>query len=838
MAKKHDLSLDYLKSIKQNQPLPGMEYMREWLVGQGMLSQNDNICVPNHIVAHYPPVYLPSNYDQIDFKTLRAVINMLDEVEKVRRAANARPEIEISPAAQEMLDAYPQFAHRMEGDMLQVYAREYPEFSFNVPYKGDEKNILPVLGHMLEHYGSNNASSLSQYIRNIEEAAAYGLVRERRGNESVLVSMLDNRPPIALQGDTLTLFDIVKRHANENVEAVEQQHDYIASLKHIGFTKVDIDTERTHHIILAHPDLPREMAAPIHGELGYMDPAGWQSLMAIVREAANAKHRHHGKSKKMHVSPPSPDDTLLVYDAGALFDLCVPRAGDPGETWLDLLNMTKKLPGIGKIIIPDYIADVEMRNKAAVYTMDGELEFVNLWPTRKQPPAAFRELMKHAVRRHINDKGEVEYIAEPGAEGNGGKVIIWETSAGREEEINMANAIASGRNHYRKPNFGEKQISQIISNELDWKNNVAVVTNDLRYIYRDNPPKRTRAGKLVSYDSTYGYLEGEFLARGEEIKRALHLGHTDYEAHYRNIVEQMDYSNETQVHAHIGGHDEAEGIIGIIGNSVRRSREAAAMPKTTAHKPAPTTPVAPPPIMAKPPQIEEPVNFIVTSNEVETLPPPTNLVDLQTQEPPKRILFSKVESTSLGNVLKQVLRDDPVHTAAHIKALMQEPHTRLMKKTVERALRGNETTPPRSDLLYFMLEKMDAVAEAHGLLQTPSQDILSVPYHSNDARVDAVLELLPKLATDKRVAAQFVEQFMTELVKEVNEADKAPPERIGPKTVEHILSDEQLPSTRVAAALRDLVAKASPEQAAAFDTQYFRTREALRGGGGSSHTRP
>ncbi len=813
MAKQRILSLKYLEGIKPGQPMPGMEEMREWLIGLGFTKQNDNVCLPNHIIPNYPPIYLPSQYDTINHKTLRAVINALEEIEAIRAAADQRPGIEISDEAKSLIEDHPEFLYRMDGEMLQVYARDFPEFGFTVPYKGDERAIINTLEGLLKYYGSESNFSLAQYYKCLNDALEYGLQREVIDRRPVLVSLVDASENIPLVGHPNELIKVVKERSQWNSRIVSDQLDAIDELENFGFAKAEFNAN-TQRLTLAHPAMDHEISLPAHGELGYLTRSDWEQFLSIRREAMMAQKARlpHLPTRKMQVPPPLPDDTLLIFDAGALFNLAVARGNEPEKTWFDLLNMTKKLPGIGKIIIPDYIADVEMRNKAAVYNSDGELEFVNLPATRKEPPESFKELMRHAVRRHVNEHGEVEYLAEPGAEGNGGKIIIWETTPGREEAVRMANARAANTPYYRTPDFGEKQISHLIANELEWKNPVNVITTDLNYMYKQNPPAKTLSGGLVSYDSAYAYMEGEFLARGEEIKAQLRLPHADCESHYRTIAETLGFYNQNLLQEHIGGHSDAEGIIAVIANAVQKKnqpqttgRHEKLMLQTvaaTAGEVLPVTATAPmPQSLPATPEIPEPV-----------------------AAPTEPVVFAHVETTSLGNLLKKNLQHEPAYTATRVKDILTTPHTRLMKKTVERALRGSDGHPPRSDLLYTMLEKMDALSIEQGITQAPSERILSITPPTTENIAVAVMQELASLAPAGTNPEEFTATFLQTLVREMNDVSLHNSERIGTRTIEHILNDEIVPTPRVAAALRDLLRRTNPDAVQEYDRSYFATR--------------
>lgn len=566
--KKTGLTLQDLQSYKHGQPLPTMADVRALLIEQGFTespARPDNILPPPDIEKEL--IYLPRHCNNINEIKLREAMRALEALEKLR-ASQQQATDTLPQELRTYLDGIKDFTYQAEGDYLTLSAREFPEFHFSIIAKGEASQVQQTIEYQLEYYrDANNEASLPSYMAQLDAASHTGLIRMLHEGKPTLHNDITGEKIPLRASDIAELFKTLKSASNSCEDKLLEQYGYRDELQQThGFTKAEIEQDK---LVLEHPRFKRPVAIPVHGSEHYIATKDWRRLQTLVKQLEQSINQPDPGAHQVDIRIPNIDDSLLIFDAGGLFHLAVTRNGKEEDTWLDLINQTKKLPGIGKIIIPDYVADVEMRNQVCTYE-NGLPVFTELPATEKTPPKAFKELMKSAVRRHVNPHGDVEYITE-GKQHNGGKIIIWETEEGRERAIRMKQQMNNGDFVKREPNFGERQIEQLITHELDWYNPVNVITSDLNWMLHENPPKETATGALVSYDTPYTYVEAELNARPKQLAAAaLGLRHTDTERYIAEMLERNELYNDNLRNPHLAGHDEADHIHGIIANAVNQ----------------------------------------------------------------------------------------------------------------------------------------------------------------------------------------------------------------------------------------------------------------------------
>jgi hypothetical protein len=795
MAKKqHTFSLESLQQAKRSGNYPNREAVINWLVETYGFQDSDATIYPPHGIQT-PPFMAPNRHEYINLPALNAIITALEAIEAKKANESQTPKAEIPESINTLISGHHDFEPSLKDEQLTITAKDYPEFYFSIPYvEGNMAATAMALHSMMETYTNpKDSTSLPSYIRQLKEAENVGLRRIELENHKVLFSLLDGSQSEPLDSPPQQLFQVLKESTERNEALIFEQLEFIGNLqKDFGFTKVE-HIPQNHTLTLDHPLFNgTEKELKTHGTDGYLTHQDWEMLQKFAQDtkkefsevAPILEFKKAINYRNVSIPEPQQGDSLLVLDAGALIDLSVKRGINENETWLDLLKMTEELPTIGKIIIPDYIADVELRKKACVYNAEGKPEFIDL-PSASKIPEALQSYLKHAVRRHVKEDGTVEYLAAPGAKPSG-NVIIWETEEGRQEANRIAKARASGETVDLEKGFGTRQISNLIAKELDWKNDVNVITTNLKFMHDQTPPTQTRVGKDVSYDTTFGYMEGEFSARGNEIKTALKLTHTDAREHSKEFLKRRNATNDNLLNDdNIFGGDEARGIRAVMKGAVTKRKE---LERQAAVEEALTAPA------------------IIVSTSTPTPPPAAEPQPPAVAEETPAPVFASVESTSLGSVLRSHLKLDAKAMAKLVKEKANETQSRVRADTILDKL-------GRSDVLYTLMEALDNLA-LEKEKPAPSMGILAA--EDLEQAVNRSIAGLIRKIDDRTV-------FLKDVAKQVNALHGENLQFRKPEA-DLILSDAERPETRVAAAIRDVLKDQAPDAVTEFDREYFTKR--------------
>lgn len=569
-----------------------------------------------------PPLYIPP-YDNLNRQVINAVVRAVEAV----RPQNHEQGETLPEWAEQILQGHPRFKARKQGSELLVYANDYPEYMFSVGLTGREEDSQN-LQEQVAFYESEASREvgLTGYAALLDQVAALGIRREHAAGVTTLIFPIKELPPVVLSG---TLNRLSSKVEDARQSLIFKQLEIIEQLSTHGFTKVDhavADTpEGQGTLTLEHPRLKGAVTIPVHGTDGWLNPEEWGQLQHIIAEAKPPRkppptttpavptlQKQTLKPTRIssdQVAPPEAKQAVLVLDSAALVHLCTTRHGSNAD-WTDLLHETLTLPNVGKIIIPDYIADFEMRGIARRYDEDDnpiEIPPINgekFHDIRRR----FNAFIKYAVRRHINKEGQEEYLLEPNVapESANTNIIIWETAKGREMEddiCQLANqdkideikrkywrnrmiSNQSANNHAGELDKGEQLIELFANEEMKWDNPAFILSSDQNYIDNRSNQRKTRTGKPKSYASTYAYLNAELARepdseelsdRAKYIRNALSLRETDIDTIYERIFLQTtnaDYVRPRDIY-HAGSHldDEAETIYALISNGFLAKRE-------------------------------------------------------------------------------------------------------------------------------------------------------------------------------------------------------------------------------------------------------------------------
>ena len=212
-------------------------------------------------------------------------------------------------------------------------------------------------------------------------------------------------------------------------------------------------------------------------------------------------------------------EKVVLLDNDVIGRLCA-TSKEANKNWTELLNEVLKSEKASKIIIPDYIADFELRGIARIYDNDDNpLETGSLIPACSRTQIA-NDFLKKAVRRHENKDGKIEYLADAGLrrEEINDNIIIWETSYGKDKEQQIFNFYKHGsidkikKDFWAKKvghgaklsnNFGEDSIDEV-ARVLPQGVKITIVSNDVDYLEKKSAPPDQKRLNLLDWLNDLG----------------------------------------------------------------------------------------------------------------------------------------------------------------------------------------------------------------------------------------------------------------------------------------------------------------------------------------------
>jgi len=495
------------------------------------------------------------------------------EIPASQQAKPAEKEMPIWVTA--LAKQHPGFKAELTEGKLIFRAADYPEYAIVTHLSGHDNTDQNIVQNSLEMNDANRGEgSLQHYIALLDKAKQLGLsYKVVDGKRAVFASTLegiDKTSPLAFSGAHSDLIDAMVARLQE--EMIHQQL-FIEELRdkhgiNVDHNPADRDTQNG-TLTLTHPNLNTPIIITTHGTDEWIDKEGWAELQTAIKESKQEKAVRLPESA---VSAPKPGQTNIVLDSSTLIDLCTKIKGSQHDL-VDMLKETLKLPNIGKIIIPDYIADFEMRDTVRTYDSNDnsqEIPHINGKQFEKNR-AIFRRFLKTAVRRHTDKDGKVAYLLEPGVrEENVNKnIIIWETEAGQDMEKEIHRYAQAGdydsiQKYYRRAKFkteteeeknrpvsqadldkGELVIEELLRSEMPWANPVLILSNDRKYLYCHNTEPKTVSGGAKFYANTRTYLESELSVRGDDLAKKLSLSSTDIRDVYADIHAECGKGTDT-----------------------------------------------------------------------------------------------------------------------------------------------------------------------------------------------------------------------------------------------------------------------------------------------------
>lgn len=556
-------------------------------------------------------IYIP-DYKNINGTVWRKIRSALEQL-AAQEAPEAGPQ---EPGwIKTAMESHKDFSYRWQPGELRIYAKEAPEFGFAVPLSGRESLDTKTLSDYVETFGGKEAGTeqnLGAYLAALKEAAKFGWQVERTDEGAKLVSQLKGLEPIALPRDAdisvligavddagyqaLLHMDVLKKEREHQIEALEGA----VTLSTEGQTL----TLRSQPLgeILQLPLQPNDWLAP--AEQQQWDDFVKRTETALTEQAKKSRSEDFKKLASDKMPPVAMGQSVLILDTNAIKELSL-IAADNNKSLLDILKATAKLPNVGKIIIPDHIADFEVRGIGSHYDDKGKLHFSGCINPEKYQTLRrqFEEFIKTGVRRHVGQNGKVEYLhrGDVNADNVNTKIMVWETQKGREMAEDIYAKLSKGERRQvyadymgdrvagEAKNFGEIEIEAICNDKDFYNAPVVILSSDMNYVLAyDKGTPRTKAGALKTYHTPYEYLDAELTVRGDEHRKNLGFAYATADEAYDALTRvDFDSGNVRENKFPNKNNKEADSILALIKNGVDQQKRPGAGRRETPTLPPP-----------------------------------------------------------------------------------------------------------------------------------------------------------------------------------------------------------------------------------------------------------
>ena len=759
-----------------------------------------------------PAIRIPGQYSDMISTVWQKIKRALETIEKDQKKEEGPAKF--SDAIENKIKETRDFDIDREAskpDLLVVFAKKAPEFRFDMPVKDNETLNLRTLDSYLETYADasgQSPSSLKAYLAGLERLGANEWGVERGSEGAFLKSKMKDTPDVPLMGTPETLIDLIK-NASDDAELyrMDQQEKALQS------AAATADSEK------AAPPTETPTAAP--------EPAAPAEIRAALVLDAN------------RIKAPGEGQHVLVLDSSAIIELGTLSFSKYGRdsSMLDILKETLKLPNIGKIIIPDFIADFEVRGQGTHYDKNGQM-FVSHsihddkmnGNDYKDVRRNFQRLIHNAVRRHVKEDGTVEYLhnADVKPDEVNTNIIIWETPRGRkfgEDIYTKLNAgdrdgvyssyvtDRSGEKSIPK-NYGEQEIEAVVDDKNFYKAPVHILTSDKRYINDPKNNNKTGTGQSKAYHTTFEYLDAELKLRGDKHREKIGTTYKTAKEAYDSLEQSsggkmgMVRLNRRAISA---SEDEAPGMYALIHDGLLAASSAgAARPFAAAPPPTRPQPAAP-----LPPLKPVRVPVVAPAPAAEAAPKPkippeakslgAYLLILMNEKDLNRSDFAKLINAELPE--DQQLNITQVREILAGKIPVDEPLLEVIAKVVIEDNPGVNDKEDAQQKLREMWQKAKAAQEN----MAAGKAVDAEHYHGFGGYVATLLD--QRHLTDTLRIAEAINEQIGVLKPEEKTIDEA--------LVKKICAGEHIPSPGLAIAMRN--ALGNPQ---GFDDAYSAARTA------------
>ncbi|MDX2113877.1 MAG: hypothetical protein SFW63_09145 [Alphaproteobacteria bacterium] len=756
---------------------------------------NNNWGVPGR--ADINPVYIP-DYTEINSTVWNKLLRIMEQLEKEKAPTETAPKApqwlhdELKNMPEWELDE-----SRLGEKSVTLRSKAAPEFAFDVPLSGNDVIDKKTFDLYVQSYAGSEKEllSLTKYLKLLSGLDENEWKLERSAQGTKLVSQMQDIPDIELTGRP----DQLIKKTNDAKEYAELYRNDLAK----------------------NPAAAPEPASPAPPE---------PEIRAAKKLAPGA------------VKSPEEGQHVLILDSSAIIELGSFTFGKNGNktSLLDIVKATQKLPNVSKIIIPDYVADFEVRGQGTHYDEKGQLlvsesihDKKNYGNDYKDVRDNFQRLIHNAVRRHVAADGTVEFLhnADVPAEQVNTSIVIWETPKGREYGEDIYTKLNAGKvqevfdSYVSKPddrssrnNYGEQQIEAICNDRDFYAAPVHIITSDRNYI-RESKNNKTANKQNKAYRTTFEYLDAELSSRGQEHRNKIGMS-------FQNAKEAYEYllndSNGKMGKVQDDSRHITSPIRPLIQDGILAAEAAGAA--AAASRPTVTPAVAPRPTVALKP-VRVPVVPAAT-------PAPTAVPTPAPVPPPAaRTLDVSPEGRAFGDLLLRLMNDRDLNRSGFAKLINENlpPDQSMDIQTVRGILSGKE---PVSEALLEVIEtiaidqnpqinnKEDAKQElrqawdkacAQQTNMASRQAVDSAGYHGFGDKVAALFE--KRNVTDPEKIASAIREQIGVLKPTEPTIDSA--------LIQKIFDGEHLPSPGLAAALRKAL-----DNPPGFDDAYQKARSA------------
>ncbi len=571
-------------------------------------------------------------------------------------------------------------------------------------------------------------------------------------------------------------------------------------------------------------------------------PAAAPEPLSSAPAAAEPEIRAAKKLAPGAVKPPEEGQHVLILDSSAIIELGSFTFDKNGKTTslLDIVKATQKLPNVSKIIIPDYVADFEVRGQGTHYNEKGQLlvsesihDKKNYGNDYKDVRDNFQRLIHNAARRHVAADGTVEFLhnADVPAEQVNTSIIIWETPKGREYGEDIYTKMNAGKvqevfdSYVSKPgdrssrnNYGEQQIEAICNDRDFYAAPAHIITSDRNYI-KESKNHKTAHNHSKAYHTTFEYLDAELSSRGQEHRNKIGMSFQNAKEAYDDLLND---SNGKMGKVQDDSRHMTSPIRPLIQDGILAA-EAAGASAAAATRPAAMPAATPRPTVALKP-VRVPVAPTAPAATAAPTPAPV-------PPPEARTLDVSPEGRAFGDLLLRLMNDRDLNRSGFAKLINENlpPNQSMDIQTVRGILSGKE---PVSEALLEVIETIaidqnPQINNKEGAKQelrqawdkacaqqtnmASRQAVDSEGYHGFGEAVAALFE--KRNVTDPEKIASAIREQIGVLKPTEPTIDSA--------LIQKIFDGEHLPSPGLAAALRKAL-----DNPPGFDDAYQKARSA------------